>query len=548
MKTKARILGILVVIFGVTSIYNTQNNSFEVSKNIEIFSNVFRDVNTYFVDEVDPDALMQVGVDAMLQSLDPYTRYIDASEMSDFRYTTTGKYGGVGSIIRVHGDYVVVAEVYKDFPAFNAGLRAGDKIIKVGEQSTKGMTTKQVSALLKGEPGTDAQITITRPIKKGETTLDVTLTRSEIQVNNVPYSGIAKDNIGYIKLTTFTEKSGRNVKAALEQLKENNPNLSGVILDLRGNGGGLLTEAINVSNVFIPKGEVVVKTKGKVKKWDRSFKTLNGATDTDIPLVVLIDGRSASASEIVSGVIQDSDRGILIGQKTYGKGLVQNTRDVGYSSKVKLTTAKYYIPSGRCIQSVNYEDGKAVEIDEEDRAIYFTKNKRKVYDGGGVSPDLKLDALKTTGLVRSLLRNNHIFDFAVDYRIKNGEVSNPASFTLSDPDFNSFVSFVQGKEYDYETDSERVLKKLIEEAENEDYYSGIKSEIDDLKAAISADKSSDMMKHRERIKDLISREIVVQSSHQQGRIQHSIKNDAEVIEAVNLLQSPTEYFKVLAGN
>lgn len=369
MKQMLRIAGIVaIVIIGIAASQQPANRHFEIIKNLEIFSNLYKEINTSYVDDVDPGTLMRTGVDAMMESLDPFTNYISESEIEGYRFMTEGKYNGIGAISKKIGDFVTITELYEDHAADNAGLRPGDKLVAIDGKDAKGKDPEALNNILRGFPGTEVVLTIRRPGTPED--FEVTLVRGEVQVPNVPYHGMVSDNIGYIALTTFTRQAGINVSKALNELKTENPNLKGVIFDLRDNGGGLLSEAVNVSNVFIPRNELVVTTKGKVKDWDRSFNTTGEATDTEISLTVLINKRSASASEIVSGVVQDYDRGVLMGQRSYGKGLVQHTRDIGYNSKLKLTTAKYYIPSGRCIQSVEYENGEPVDIPDEKRTQF----------------------------------------------------------------------------------------------------------------------------------------------------------------------------------
>ncbi|MCB0640654.1 MAG: PDZ domain-containing protein, partial [Phaeodactylibacter sp.] len=358
--------------------------------NIEIFTNLYKEINTYYVDDLDPSKLMRTGVDAMLESLDPYTNYISESEIEGYRYISEGRYNGIGAQMDFIRDFATVTETYQDAHADKAGLKPGNQIVAVAGKSAEGKTPEELNEILKGSPGTEIELTVRRPGTDKE--LTILLQRDEVRVPNVPYHGMVNEDIGYISLTVFTREAGMNVANALRELKQENPQLKGVIFDLRGNGGGLLLEAVNISNSFVPKGELVVTTKGKVQDWDRSFLTQNSPVDQEIPLVVLINNRSASASEIVSGVIQDLDRGVLMGQRSYGKGLVQNTRDIGYNSKVKLTTAKYYIPSGRCIQSVEYQDGEPVHIADDKRAKFRTRNGRVVLDGGGVKPDVIVPA------------------------------------------------------------------------------------------------------------------------------------------------------------
>lgn len=531
---------------GVATTTVEDGKYFEISKNIEIFTNLYKEINTFYVDDVDPSRLMRTGIDAMLESLDPYTNYISESEIEGFRMIVRGRYSGIGATInRKKGDvFPFVSEAYEDFPAQKAGIKAGDVLLSIDGKSTEGKTTDDISDILRGAPETSVALELRRP--SGEK-YKVNVVRQEVKVPNVPYYGMVNNDVGYITLTTFTEEAGKNVADALKALQRDNPNMKGVIFDLRNNGGGLLNEAVNVSNVFVPKGEMVVTTRGKVKDRDQDFPTVNNPVDLDIPLVVLINGGSASASEIVAGVIQDLDRGVLVGQKSYGKGLVQNTRDVGFNSRVKLTIAKYYIPSGRCIQSVSYKDGLPIEIPDSLKAVFRTKNNRKVLDGGGIYPDVKIADNTNQKLVKVLMEQNLIFDFATKYVSSHPNVMPAKEFSLTDEDYQSFVSFLSGKDYSYKTDSEKVLNDLEEKAKEENYYSTIQAEITSMKKQIKTDKANDLTKYKKSIKDLLEREIVSRYYYEKGRIEVGLKNDDEVKEAINLINNPSRY-KELLGN
>lgn len=534
----------LLAIMGMATISSDHNRYFEISKNIEIYTNLYKEINTSYVDDLDPARLMRTGVDAMLGSLDPYTNYISETEIESFRYITDGKYNGIGAQIRKIGDYVTITESFEDCPAQKAGLKVGDLLLEIDGQSTEGRSSDDVMNILKGFPGTEVELTIRRP---GETKPQkITMTRDEVVVPNVPYIGLISDNIGYFALTTFTRDAGRNVAKALEVLKEENPGLKGIVFDLRGNGGGLLTEAVNVSNVFIPKGELVVTTKGKVIDWDRSFKTLNKSVDEEIPLVVLIDKNTASASEIVSGVIQDLDRGVLVGQRSYGKGLVQNTRDVGYNSKVKLTTAKYYIPSGRCIQGVEYEDGRPKDIPDSQRAEFKTRAGRKVFDGGGVSPDFKMKPAKDEEVVASLEDKFVIFDFATQYVIDHPAIAGAKEFEFTD--FDKFVEFVKSNNFDYDSRTQKALKELREQADKDKLTEEFSEELKSLETKILAAKTEDLEDNKNEIVNLIEKEIAKRYYFQTGKIEVGLKNDPEIKEAITILNDPARYKTFLSGN
>ena len=540
-KNITRIGGLLLILFFsiATTFKSDQGKYFEISKNLEIFTNLYKEINTYYVDDLDPSKIMRTGIDAMLESLDPFTNYISESDIEGFRYITEGRYNGIGAQIALIRDYVTITEPYEDSPAFKAGLKAGDQIVAVEGRSAKGKTPDEVDAILKGYPGTEIELTVRRPGEDKD--LSIKLSRDEVKVPNVPYSGMVNDGIGYIALTTFTRDAGRNVGDALMKLKKDHPDLKGVIFDLRGNGGGLLTEAVNVSNVFIPKGELVVTTKGKVQDWDRSFKTLNAPIDEKIPLVVLINDRSASASEIVSGVLQDYDRGVLLGQRSYGKGLVQNTYDIGYNSKVKMTTAKYYIPSGRCIQSVEYQDGEPVHIPDEQRAQFQTRNGRTVLDGGGVKPDLMVDKNLNKSVVKALLEQYLLFDYVTQYCLKHEDIGPVADFHFTG--WDDFLAFLEKSDFQYETQSEQLLIQLQERSAAEGY--DLSDQIAQLEKRVEEIKRSELAENKTTIVDLLEKEIASRYHYQRGKIQIGLRNDAEIVEAVQLINSPEKYKKLL---
>lgn len=522
---------------------------FEISKNLDIFATLYKELNSYYVDEVEPSKLIRKGIDAMLTSLDPYTSFISEAEMENYRLQTTGKYGGIGALIRKIDDYVVIAEPYQGYPADKYGMMAGDMIIEVEGKSAKGKNTEEVSKMLKGQAGTKVKVKISRLQANGsQKEIDLEVTREEIKIQNVPFYGMVNENIGYIRLSNFTEKAGKEVRDAYEELKLNE-NLQGIVFDLRGNPGGLLNEAVNVSNVFIPKNQEIVSTKGKIKEWDKTFKTLNAAVDDKTPLIVLTNKGSASASEIVSGSIQDLDRGLVIGQKTFGKGLVQTTRSLTYNTKLKVTTAKYYIPSGRCIQAINYaerdEDGSVAKIPDSLKIPFKTASGREVYDGGGIDPDIVLEPTKLSMISYSLLSRNLIFNFATHYRSKHEKIAAPLDFKFTEKDYQDFIDFISDKDYDYTTKSEDLLKEFEEAAQKEKYYEGIKSDFETLKASVKHDKNKDIEKHREEITELLQEEIVGRYYYLHGRIQAGFSKDTELQKAIEILTNKTEYQALL---
>lgn len=529
---------IAIFVLSVAATVNTDHGkSFEIAKNIEIFVTLYKELNTYYVDDIDPARLMRTGVDAMLESLDPYTNYISESDMEGYRYITEGKYNGIGANFEKIKDYVAVLESYEGTPAQKAGLKAGDRIVAVDGKSAKGKSVEDVGFILRGAPGTEVELTISRPGTAKE--LKIIITRDEVQEENVPYHGMLKNDVGYIVLTIFTRDAGAHIAEAYRDLKNKNPNMKGLILDLRGNGGGLLAEAVNICNIFIPKGQVVVTTKGKVVEWDRSFKTMNNPEDEQIPVVVLIDKGSASASEIVSGTLQDYDRAVLMGQRSYGKGLVQNTREVGYNAKIKLTTAKYYIPSGRCIQAISYHQGEPMDVPDSQRAQFKTTNGRIVLDGGGVTPDLLLPKDAEPAIIKGLRTQFLIFDYVTDYVLKHPTIDSVADFHFKE--FDGFAQYLSDKGFVYDTESEIAMKKLKEQAEKEKFSSLVAAEIKAMESKIQNEKKGDLARHKEAITKLIEREIVGRYYYQKGKFQINLRDDSEVEEAIKLLNDPVKY-------
>lgn len=528
----------------------TNTSYFEVTKNLDIFTTLYKELNTYYVDTLNPEKLMRAGTVEMLGELDPYTDYIPEEDMDDYRMQTTGKYGGIGAVIGTRAEWVIVTEPYEGFPAQKSGLIAGDRIIEVDGKSAKNFKTDQVSAMLKGKPGTEVTVKIKRPnATGGDDDLIVKMIREEIKIKNVPYYGMVDDHIGYIRLSNFTERAGQEVRNALQAL-EAKGKLKGIILDLRGNPGGLLHEAINVSNVFIDKNIEVVSTKGKIPEWNKSFYSLNDAADLKTPMVVLADGGSASASEIVSGSLQDLDRAVVLGQKTFGKGLVQSTRSLPYGAKLKITTAKYYIPSGRCIQALNYaernEDGSVKRVPDSLKVAFKTKNGRTVYDGGGIDPDITVEPERLANITISLLTKNHLFEYATEYRIKHKKIADAKVFTLTDAEYNEFVAWVSKKEYDYNTRSEKILEELKATAEKEHYYDAIKTDLDSLKQTMMHDKQRDLEKQKPQIKSLLEEEISSRYYYNTGRTETSLKSDNELKKAIEALKDEKKINEILA--
>ncbi len=518
-----------------------QANYFDISKNMEIFANAYREVNHSYVDALDPNQVMRRGMDAMLEGLDPFTNYISETDIEGYRIQVDGKYNGLGATGERVGDYVVIVEIIENSPANRAGLKVGDALISIDGQNAKGRSEQEVQEFLRGFPGTKTNLVIRRPGEAKD--LKITLERGEVIIPNVPHSGLVADGIGYVNLTTFTENAGQNVGDALNKMKQKNPGLKGVILDLRSNGGGLLNEAINLVNVFVPKNELVASTRGKVPEWDLSLRTQHAPIDKEIPLVILMNKMSASASEVTAGSLQDLDRGVVMGQRSYGKGLVQNTKELGYNARIKLTTAKYYIPSGRCIQSVRYKNGVPVDIPESERAQFKTRNGRTVLDGGGIKPDVVLPHDTAAGVLRALLDQNIIFDYATKFAQNRPAIDSIEIFEFTD--FDDFTQFVQSKNFDYQTHSEKKLIELRETAARENWP--IEADLQALEAKIKAEKKGELLKQRDRILHEIEQEIVGRYYFQRGKVRKNLVNDPEIKEAIKLLNDPVRYNSILTG-
>ncbi len=540
-KVRIWVVIILTCIVSAGS-YSFVDQYFEISKNLDIFSSLYREVNMYYVDSTDPGKLMKVGMDAMLESLDPYTNYIPESDIEDYRFMTTGQYGGIGALIRTRDNAVIISDPYEGYPAQKAGLHAGDLIIEIDGKSVVGKKSDDVSRALKGSPKTQVKVLIKR--EGEEKNLEFVLTREEIKVKNVPYYGMAGNGIAYIKLSHFTENAGNEVSQALKALKEKNT-VNGIILDLRGNPGGLLHEAVNVSNTFVERGKEIVSTRGKLKDLDRSYKAINSAIDTGTPVAVLVNSGSASASEIVSGAIQDLDRGVIVGQRSYGKGLVQTTRPLSYNSQLKITTAKYYIPSGRCIQALDYTnrnaDGSVGKVADSLMRPFKTLAGRTVYDGGGVMPDVVTEVQKYGEITTSLMNKNIIFDFASRYQRTHPAIDSVSTFRLTEKDFQDFVAYISDKDYDYVTGTEKELKELKLKAESEKSFTEIALEFDALKSKLSHSKQQDVKKYKDEIIQQLEEEIVSRYYFQTGRIQASLDHDTEVKKAIEVFLDQSQY-------
>lgn len=544
---KSRVI-VFTIILALSSFlfFSFEDGDFEIVKNLDIFATLMKQLNLNYVDEINSGELVKTAIDNMLESLDPYTNYISEAEVEDYKFMTTGQYGGIGAMIMKKNDFIVISDPYEGFPAQKAGLVAGDILLEVNGKSTKGKNTADVSELLKGTPGTEVKIVIKRDGEQKN--IEKSIKREEIKINNVLFYSKLKNDIAYIKLTGFTQNAGNEVKDAYLNLTKNGK-LNGLILDLRGNGGGLLNEAVNIVNIFVDRGQLVVSTKGKLRNSNNNHITSNPAVDLDIPIVVLTDAYSASASEIVAGSLQDIDRAVIIGQKTYGKGLVQNIIPLSYNSQLKVTVAKYYIPSGRCIQEIDYsrknKEGRSEKIADSLKTAFKTKNGRTVYDGGGIIPDIIVETAENINILTSLHNKYLIFDFATKFHQKNKSIPAAKEFVVSEEIFNDFIKFISEKDYDYTTKSEQLLNDLKDMAEKEKYFDAVKTEYESLKTKMIHDKTQDIQKFKEDIKIILRNEIVSRYYYQKGRIESSLNEDKEVLKAIEILNDKQAYKKLL---
>ena len=543
MNKKRIWIGIaLVAVIGLSFYSFTRDQkNFEVAKNLDIYHTLFRELNMFYVDEVNPNELIKTSIDKMLVSLDPYTNYISEDQIEDFRFMTTGEYAGIGALISKQNDKIVIAEPYEGFPAQKSGLKAGDIILAVSGKVTSEMNTEDVSSLLKGPANKPVTIKLQRPGAKKPYTVDVV--REKISIDAVPYYGMLDDNTAYIRLSSFTANCSKEVQKAFLELKENNP--ESLVLDLRSNPGGLLMESVKIVNLFVPKGEEIVSTRGKVKQWDKVYKATANPIDTTIKIAVLTNRGSASASEIVAGAIQDLDRGVVVGSRTFGKGLVQTTRDLSYNTKLKVTTAKYYIPSGRCIQALDYshrnEDGSVGHIPDSLVTEFTTKKGRKVYDGGGVIPDITIEGDELSSLGIAMIRKFMIFDFATKFSNENESIASPEKFEISDDIYTQFSAFVKEKDLKYDSQSKDELEKLIKLAKREKYFGLAEAEFETLKAKLEPNLDKDLKEFKDEISELLEDEIISRYYYQKGAIRAAINDDKGIKKAIEELNSETAY-------
>ena len=548
MKMKKKnALRILAVIFLASSCFCFVRNDFEIAKNLDIYATLMRQLNENYVDDLNIGDLVRTSIDAMLEELDPYTVYYPESDLEEYRLMTTGQYGGIGALIQQDSDCVIISEPYEGTPAMENGLQAGDRILAVDGKSTKGKSVSDISAILKGQPGTTVKLTIQPYGKKGSSVKEIE--RREIKLPSIAYTGMLEHGVGYTRLSQFTENAGKEVKESFLKLREQG--MKYFVLDLRGNGGGLLDEAVNIVNLFVPKGELVVFTKGKQDHLNQQFYTRNEPVDTEIPMAVLVDGSSASASEIVSGTLQDLDRAVIIGDRTYGKGLVQNVIPLSYNTRMKVTVSKYYIPSGRCIQKIDYakKDSNGVNVRKADSlaTAFKTRHGRTVYDYGGVEPDLKVKVDPYSTVLLALISQKMIFNYANEYKLAHKSIPPVSEFTFTDAMYDDFVSYVEKKHIEYETFTEKSLKMLEEAAKDDKVSDRLEGEIAALKKAIAKEKATDLQKYKKEISEMLYFEIVGRYYYQKGQAEATLKIDPDMATVYRLFTDAklSEYHKIL---
>ena len=537
----------------IASMGQNKQNNFEISKSIDIYNSLLRELNLNYVDEIDPAELNEIAINAMLDRMDPYTVFIPESEIETYKLMTTGEYGGIGALIQYNGEYTRISEPYEGWPAQKAGLRAGDAILSINGVDTHKKPTDQVSELLKGQPGTEVKIKVQR--YGVEKPIEFTLVREKVKIDNIPYATVFDNGIGYVSLSSFTKNVANEMKQHLLDMKKDHE-LKGFIIDLRGNGGGLMNEAVDIVNFFIPKGKPVVSTKGKSQQTGNVFTTSNTSVDEHLPLAILVDGGSASASEIVSGALQDYDRGVVIGQRTFGKGLVQNILPLSYNTQMKVTVAKYYIPSGRCIQEIDYsKNGKrekdtlnaqpSAPISDTLGKPFKTEAGRTVYEGHGITPDVKIEPLKYATVTAYLYAKNLIFDYATKFVHDHDSIAPAKEFKIDDATYEDFMKFVKEKGFSYTTESEKKIKELKKTAKEEGYIKSIEAQVEALEEQLRTDKENDLVKNREEIAELLRLEIAGRYYYQVGRIVASLENDDELQAAFDILLDKERYESIL---
>ena len=558
MNARKMLAGAFIVMLGMgMTSFKEDDRNFQISKNLDIFNSIFKELDMFYVDTVNTEKMIQTGVEGMLSLTDPYTEYYPEEEVSSLKEMTTGKYGGIGAAIRYYEakDRIAVVEPTEGMPAAEAGVKAGDIILSVGgKEMVRGDMKPQefsskVSEALRGEPGTSFVLRVLRPLKNDSTVMEFKITRKNIRTNPVPYYGMVKDSIGYLALSSFTENSAKDFKKAFIELKQKGA--KSLIIDLRDNGGGSLSEAVDIVNLYVPKGQEIVVTKGKVRQAQGSYKTQNEPVDTQIPLAVLVNGATASASEIVSGSLQDLDRAVVIGSRTFGKGLVQTIRPLPYNGTLKVTTSKYYIPSGRCIQAIDYAkknaDGSVARTPDSLTTVFHTAAGREVRDGGGIRPDIEVKGDKIPNIVFYLMNDDLIFDYATQYCWDHPTLASVDDFKLTDADYEAFKKLVKSRNFTYDRQSEKMLKSLKEIAEFEGYMTEAAEEFKALEKKLNHNLDRDLDYFAKPIKEYISQEIVTRYFYQRGAVMERLKDDTDLEEAIKVLQNPVRYREILSA-
>ena len=523
-------------------------HKFRLARQLSVFNSIVKDLNLFYVDSIMPDKMINKGIDAMLRNLDPYTVYYPEDKDEELKMMTTGKYAGVGSTIRFHKDLntTVITGPYENMPAYKAGLRAGDAIISIDGKNTEGLSVDSVSDMLRGEPGTKLTVVVKRPGTEKE--MAFKLERESIALPAISYYGMIKENIGYISLESFTENCAKEMRHAVVDLKKNGA--QSFIIDLRSNGGGLLNEAIDIVNIFVPRGKTIVTTKGKLKQSNEMLETRREPIDTESPIVVLVDGQTASASEIVAGALQDLDRAVIIGSRTFGKGLVQTTRPVNGGGHLKLTTAKYYIPSGRCVQALDYshmiEDGKSTRIPDSLTNVFHTAAGREVRDGGGIRPDIEPKGEELSTLIYYLMQDMTIFDFANEFCLKNSSIESAATFEISDETYDEFKKFIKAKKFSYDLMSVKALEDLKKLTELEGFKDIVKDEIESLEKKLQTNLDHSLDHFSKEIRILIADEIVRRYHGEKGGIIYSLREDMDLLESYKILEDNDRYCGILS--
>ena len=545
MNRKYRSLAAATLVAAAAITIFAARNDFGLGRNMEITVNMMRELSLNYVDEIDPDKLMEGAAAGMVSDLDPYTEYIPEKGMQDFELLTTGKYGGIGALIRQKEDYVRIAQPYQGSPSDLAGLKIGDKILAIDGKDAKGFTTEQVSSRLKGEPGSKVRVEVEHLDGSKQTAV---IRRERIAIPGVPYAGWVADGIGYIRHSDFTEGCYEEMRAAVERLRKEGE-LKGLVLDYRSNGGGIMQEAIKILGMFVPKGTEVLSTKGRAEASKQVFRTNSEPVFPDLPLVVLVNGSSASAAEIVAGALQDLDRAVLIGQRSFGKGLVQSTKPLGYNTMLKLTTAKYYIPSGRCIQAIDYshsQEGDIRTVPDSLISEFTTRAGRKVYDGGGIMPDIRTEPEYISRFAMTLYAMGFIEDFGDDYTRRNpGQTIDIRTFSISDQDYADFAEFMKDKKVPYESDTRRALKAL-KKAADEDLFADLKEKFEKVEAELKDDTQTNLETYREQVIEAINNDIVMRHGYQAGVIEHSLSGDTDLQRALDVLNNPQEYRRIVS--